>query len=153
MSRVASDVKSENPVTTSPSAQTASQPPAGMGTLKRERTDDGDVKPPKRVMARKECTVCCEDTALNQFPKLPHVNTRQHSSDVCNGCWDLHLKSEVENNGFEKIGCPQCSQLLQEPEVRKLARKSTYAEYVCSAFLSSSVRDSAMLILTLFLAT
>ena len=99
-------------------------------SLKRERTDDDDppeTKPRKRAMATKECTICCSDTFLNRFPRLPHIDAQKHSSDVCFKCWDLHLKSEVESKGFEKVGCPQCGQLLEEPEVRKLAKKTTYA--------------------------
>lgn len=97
--------------------------------VKRERTvDDADVKPRKRrSMARKECVKCCNDVVANRFPQLCHVKAQQHVSKVCFGCWDQHLKTEVENKGFEGVSCPQCSHLLQEPEVRRLARKSTYA--------------------------
>lgn len=107
--------------------------PAPARSLKRKRTkndaeESRGKRSKKRVMARKECIICCAEVTTIRFPKLHHVDAQQHTSDVCLGCWNQHLKSEVESKGFEGVGCPQCSYLLQEPEVRRLAQKSTYSE-------------------------
>lgn len=108
------------------------------GGVKRERDDDDndDVdKAPARkrvTIAPKPCIVCTEDVPKNRFPKLPHKQdgNNKHSSDVCFKCFREHLRVEVENKGHEAVSCPQCSKLLDESEVRKLASSRTYQEYV-----------------------
>ena len=91
---------------------------------------DVDIKPRKSIkLARKECTVCSDDVATNRFPKLPHVGALKHEHNTCLTCWDRHLRAEIDNGKkYDQVSCPQCDQLLQESEVRALARKSTYSE-------------------------
>jgi hypothetical protein len=105
--------------------------------VKNEYGDDAETNPdvnPYTIykITKKECAICCEDKAPNQLPKLPHVGAQKHDHNTCRKCWNSHLKTEVESKkGFDRIGCPECKQLLQKPEVRKLARKSTYSTFVC----------------------
>ena len=77
----------------------------------------------------KECTVCLEVVAETSFPVIDHAAGDKHSSDVCLGCWDQHIESEIQSKSFEGISCLQCPQKLVEDEVRRLAADSTYAEY------------------------
>jgi hypothetical protein len=77
-----------------------------------------------------ECTVCLELVATSAFPNTKHASGREHSSDVCLGCWDQHIVSEMRSKNFEVISCLHCSDRLVEEEVRRLTKESTYAEYV-----------------------
>jgi hypothetical protein len=100
--------------------------------IKRER-DDSAEPPPERKRARitrKECIICVDDVAANQFPKKPHAgDDEQHTSDVCFKCYNQHISTGVDHKGSELVRCPQCLQTLTEPEVRKLARVATYQKW------------------------
>ncbi|KAL1588033.1 hypothetical protein WHR41_03394 [Cladosporium halotolerans] len=107
---------------------------------KRRRIDDdaneNALRSVKRAIGRKECSVCAEDVARNQFPKVPHattVATEQHASNVCFKCWRQHLQAEVESKEAESLACPQCSKALDQSEVKKLASSFTYREYLDKA--------------------
>jgi len=84
---------------------------------------------------RKECAICAERVFLNQFPKDPHAfssqgDGQQHGSDVCFKCYSQHVEAEITNKGSDLVCCPQCPQILAEPEVRKLAQRcGTYQKY------------------------
>ena len=95
-----------------------------------KRTADDILENEKKKMRREECVVCCNDVAVNRFPRSPHRNSNRgkgrHDSDVCFDCWKLHLESEVTNRDHTAIGCPQCEHKLDEREIRKLASNATY---------------------------
>jgi hypothetical protein len=75
----------------------------------------------------KECTVCLDTLSKSLFPESLHAD--QHSSDVCSKCFDEHVESELDDKSYEHIGCPQCTQTLTEPEIRKLGSVETYKKY------------------------
>ncbi|KAK6437243.1 hypothetical protein LTR95_006557 [Oleoguttula sp. CCFEE 5521] len=111
---------------------TCPTPPA---TVKRKRTRnvDAEVRQQSRKRSRigvKECIVCTNETLRARIPKLPHADADQHTSDVCFTGWKLHLNGQVATKGFDNIKCPQCTHLLDDKEVRKLAKGSTYVEPV-----------------------
>lgn len=72
----------------------------------------------------KECSTCCLQKAVNQFPK--HVHTSKHASEVCFKCWEEHLKAEVNNKDTASVQCAEYDEVLGEQEVRKLAGSRTY---------------------------
>lgn len=84
------------------------------------------AKRQKRKLPRKECVTCCNDVAINRFPKLPHKSAENHERNVCFECWEQHLVSQVEGNGWEAICCPQCEEKLEGTEIKKLASIKTY---------------------------
>jgi len=108
---------------------------SGLGKRKREQEDEGQddeaVEQPEDqlIEQEKECTVCFEVVAKTAFPSIDHADGAKHSSDVCLGCWDQHIESEIQSKSFEGISCLQCPQRLVEDEVRQLAKERTYAEY------------------------
>jgi hypothetical protein len=110
----------------------------GLGKRRREQEDSSEneqdevVKPSTKKPARqnKECAVCFELVARTSFPDTTHSDHREHGSDVCLSCWNLHIESEIRSKNFEGISCLQCSHKLVEEEVRRLANENTYAEYV-----------------------
>jgi DNA-directed RNA polymerase subunit RPC12/RpoP len=114
----------------------------GLGKRKREQEDEDEdesedeedefVKPSTKKPARqiKECAVCFDLVATTSFPDTTHSGDREHGSDVCFSCWNLHIESEIRSKNFEGISCLQCSHKLVVEEVRRLASESTYAEYV-----------------------
>lgn len=98
---------------------------------KREDTDSEEVKEHKLKWRRprsyyKECLICCTEKPLNQYPRLKHAAA--HSSDVCRKCWSRHLSTQIEDKDASTVQCPQCEQILVEPEVRKLAQHDAYQQ-------------------------
>lgn len=79
-----------------------------------------------RKIKRKECVTCCNDVAINRFPKLPHKSAQKHGRDVCIGCWEQYLKSEINSKGWNSICCPLCDDVLEETEIKKLTKDDTY---------------------------
>jgi hypothetical protein len=79
-------------------------------------------------MKRKKCVTCCNEVALNRFPKLPHKKTQKHDSDVCFICWEQHLEAEIQSEGWKSVCCPLCEETLEEREIKKLAGSKTYGQ-------------------------
>lgn len=82
-------------------------------------------------LARKqeqECMICCESICIMDFPTTHHESESQylHLDEVCLKCWKVHLRTQVETKSTDQIKCAQCSVLLAEPEIRKLAESATY---------------------------
>ena len=98
--------------------------------IKREREDSTPPNPQpdrkKPKLSRKECLICTDEVVKNQYPKKPHAGHEQHTSDVCFKCYNQHIEAEIDQKGPDLVSCPQCSQTLSEPEVRKLTRVATY---------------------------
>lgn len=104
-------------------------------TSKKRKYDEADESsepstPSKRgrngKMARKECVLCCVDVLVNQYPRLPHKTANAHDRGVCLKCWEIHLVSEVSSKGWDAASCPQCTEVLSEAEMKKIASGKTY---------------------------
>jgi superfamily II helicase len=110
----------------------AATTPASSGRKRKIKEEDNDVDkvPAKKKMARKQCIVCADDVARNQFSKFPHKQDAEgrHSSDVCKKCCSEHLSHEAKNKDHEGVSCPQCSKLLEQSDVQNLASSRTYQE-------------------------
>ncbi|RMY61537.1 hypothetical protein D0863_11238 [Hortaea werneckii] len=81
----------------------------------------------------KECIICCEEYPVSSFPESPHLPNGKCHSNVCRTCFEQHLQNEVENKRWNEVGCPECSQGLNEPDMRKLALQSTYEQWLDKA--------------------
>jgi len=98
-------------------------------TKKRRFTEAEDddcmvVPPPKKQLASKECIVCCNDLAPSKFPTLRR--THKHEQGVCSDCWEKHLSSAIEVQGWDALQCLECELKLNEPMIRRLASETTY---------------------------
>ena len=81
------------------------------------------LPPPPR-----ECIICCEEHPVNSFPESPHLPNGKCENSVCHTCFEQHLQNEVENKKWNEVQCPECSQGLEEPEIRQLALQRTYEQ-------------------------
>ncbi|RMX87532.1 hypothetical protein D0868_14963 [Hortaea werneckii] len=86
------------------------------------------LPPPPR-----ECIICCEEYPVNSFPDSPHQPNGKCQSSVCRACFEQHLQNEVENKRWNEVHCPECSQGLEEPEMKRLALQSTYEQWLDKA--------------------
>lgn len=119
--------------TADPSTQANTKEPPTTPLKRRLNNDDDDTEPTapakrkrRGKLARKECSICCTDVANNQFPKLPHQGAATHDSGVCRKCWELHLLEEISSKGWDAVACPECTEVLSEAELKKIASGKTY---------------------------
>ena len=65
----------------------------------------------------RECSVCVSDLSLDDFPPKIHSGGAQHTCEVCESCWEEHLRIAVEELETDQIRCAQCDLMLSEPDV------------------------------------
>ena len=112
---------------------------------KRRQQSPGRQSKPKAVKQKplhpptRECIICCEEYPVNSFPESPHLANGNCQSSVCRTCFEQHLQNEVENKRWNEVGCPECSQGLEEPEMKRLALQSTYEQ--CALLTPNSYRQ------------
>lgn len=103
---------------------------ASKPSLKRKFETEETVFPemPHQIkrMRRKECTVCFNDLALNQFKKVRHSGKRTNCKAVCARCWTQHMDAEVGGKAWDAIGCAECDRKLEELDIKLLASKTIY---------------------------
>lgn len=111
-------------VTTSPHIATvATKRPA-----EPDGNDNNDSQPPQAKhikMERRECSICGEHTALNQFPVHPHKGVK-HRREACMDCWRSHTAAEVESKAWDAVACLQCAGVLSQEEIKTRASKATW---------------------------
>lgn len=111
------------------------QAPASSTRIRKRALETGDsaqedlvsAKKPKLDFNSRECIICCDVLEAHEFPRAFDGSAHQHQSTVCCGCFEKHLKAEIAITDWDCIRCPQCSQTLQEPDLRTLSSKETYS--------------------------
>ena len=76
----------------------------------------------------RECSVCVSDLTIDNFPPTVHSGAAQHKSEVCESCWEEHLRTAVEVLETDQIRCAQCDLILSEPDVQQLASKEVHSK-------------------------
>ncbi|GAB1736557.1 hypothetical protein NU219Hw_g8186t1 [Hortaea werneckii] len=106
---------------------------------KRRPSSPGRQSKPKAIKRKplppppRECIICCEEYPVNSFPESSHLSNGKCGNSVCRACFEQHLQNEVENKRWSEVQCPECSQGLEEPEIRQLAPQSTYEQWLDKA--------------------
>ncbi|KAK6432313.1 hypothetical protein LTR95_011515 [Oleoguttula sp. CCFEE 5521] len=98
-------------------------------TLKRKASEASyptNSQPGKRSLAsRKERIVCTEDRYQDQFPAPLQKKGHSHSMDVCYGCWNSHVESQLESKEADGLFCAQCSKVISMEDLEALITKET----------------------------
>ncbi|XTI93253.1 hypothetical protein V2W45_1430445 [Cenococcum geophilum] len=92
--------------------------------------------PPKRL-----CIICTDAKQIGKFPQGKITACCGHEPQVCSEDVQIWITSELESKGWENIRCPECRELLERSDIRKLASKKTLARYetlVTRAILSAN---------------
>lgn len=74
----------------------------------------------------KECILCAEDLATDQYPTEGLTSVCEHSSDVCLACLTRSIDTQIPDVQWDQIKCPTCSQLLSFEVVRKHASPAEF---------------------------
>ena len=80
--------------------------------------------------ATKECSSCMSRLDIQNFPSRVHAGAIQHQSEVCQSCWEENLQVAVEEQAPDRISCAECELILDESDIKELARKEVYDKYV-----------------------
>lgn len=86
---------------------------------------EAPAKAPRPKMKRTECAICARDLPNTVFPILS--NKCDHTRETCRKCWNEWLKSQIESVPADQIACTQCSRILEESDIRRLARPAAHA--------------------------
>ncbi|CZT24950.1 uncharacterized protein RCC_10679 [Ramularia collo-cygni] len=104
-------------------------PSAAAATPAQHLPPDGPPKTrQKKKTKRSECSICNRSLANSAFPKIS--DKCDHTRDTCRKCWNAWLKEQIDSVAADQIGCVQCSRILEESDIRKLARPASYAAYL-----------------------
>lgn len=74
----------------------------------------------------KECLICCEEYPSRIFPSAPHSANAKCQGNICFACYETHLDHEVNSKRWNEVKCPECTQVLQETEIKTMALDETY---------------------------
>jgi hypothetical protein len=96
-----------------------------LGPLRRLRGIKGvlDEKDPilKTSSKLKECEVCLESVAEEDFPQQKITSSCAHELTVCNNCVTRSVDTQIQEVEGDHIECPQCDQNLAYEVVKQWA--------------------------------
>ncbi|KAK3329695.1 hypothetical protein B0H66DRAFT_442615, partial [Apodospora peruviana] len=78
--------------------------------------------------ATETCSVCIEDKKMGEMP-IKVTSGCQHPSTTCKGCVQQWLQSGLESGTWDKLKCPECSEVLKHADVKRYASNDTFARY------------------------
>ena len=74
----------------------------------------------------RECSICTDHVEHDLFPAIIHTGAAEHKSDICFSCWDQHVISNIDDTPYDRLHCPECAVMLQEPDIKRLASNATH---------------------------
>jgi len=99
------------------------------------RLDENDLilKTPSKL---KECEVCLDSVAEEDFPQQKITSSCDHKLTVCNNCMTRSVDTQIEEVELDQITCPQCDRLLPYEGVKQWASPRVFERYDthCSKF-------------------
>ncbi|EME40887.1 hypothetical protein DOTSEDRAFT_74442 [Dothistroma septosporum NZE10] len=90
---------------------------------------------------RTECITCQRKVQTASLPRVPKASGCTHERQTCRKCWHEWLKSQVASASANKISCIQCSNILVQSDIQKLATVSTYKAYEDASLKSVLSQD------------
>jgi phage FluMu protein Com len=77
----------------------------------------------------KECVVCGDKRPFDRFPESI-TTTCTHNVNTCRKCLRKWIKTALASNGWDKIKCPECKELLQHADMHVNASSKQFQKYV-----------------------
>lgn len=76
------------------------------------------------AMKRTDCTICARQLGTSAFPILsPKCD---HKRETCRKCWNEWLQSQIGTVPADHIACTQCTRILDQSDIKRLARPAAY---------------------------
>ncbi|KAK4152453.1 hypothetical protein C8A00DRAFT_34869 [Chaetomidium leptoderma] len=74
------------------------------------------------------CSTCVEDKMLSEMPS--NITPRcKHRPSVCKDCLQYWLQSRIEAGTWDRLKCPDCSELLEWQDIKRHAVAETFIRY------------------------
>jgi len=73
----------------------------------------------------RDCVVCGQGKSLESFSTGVTKSCR-HENTTCRRCLATWTATQMETQGWNKIKCPECPQLLHREDMKRAARKEVY---------------------------
>lgn len=82
------------------------------------------------VALQSTCSICLEDRARNDFPKVGITSSCAHPlTDICNECIRRFISSELSQRGTAALSCPICRQRMSHHDVYRSAAREDFDRY------------------------
>ena len=73
--------------------------------------------------------VCGDEFSIHEFKSRPFTSACSHKVNTCNTCLGHWLDESLNNRGYDKISCPECSNLLQHADLKFCATTEQFNRY------------------------
>ncbi|KAK0733426.1 hypothetical protein B0T26DRAFT_624713, partial [Lasiosphaeria miniovina] len=74
------------------------------------------------------CSICIEDKSISELPVKVTAECT-HKPTACKDCLKQWLASGLESGTWDRLKCPDCSQVLAHGEVKRFASGETFVRY------------------------
>lgn len=84
---------------------------------------------PKPKPQKYDCTTCGRNLAASSFPDHLATDNCKHYINTCKVCTKTYLAVQLDNTTYDKLACPECTEVMQNEDVKRMASKEVYARY------------------------
>jgi hypothetical protein len=84
----------------------------------------------KDKVEKRSCMICIDELYPLEFPAKPATVFCEHPVNVCTKCLTQWLGEQLQNKGYAKISCPECSRQLLHEDMRRIADVDLFERYV-----------------------
>jgi hypothetical protein len=83
---------------------------------------------PWTVETTKQCSICIDDKPRSE---MPAQNTPRctHQPTACKECLEEWLRSSIERGAWDRLQCPDCSEVLDWQDVKRHASEAAFNRY------------------------
>ncbi|ETS88075.1 hypothetical protein PFICI_01903 [Pestalotiopsis fici W106-1] len=81
------------------------------------------------------CVVCSDDKRVSEMPSCI-TSSCEHEPNTCKECIGQWIASSMETVAWDRLRCPECSQLLRFEDVQAFAGKETFDRFVWRKYVA-----------------
>ncbi|KAK3394654.1 hypothetical protein B0H63DRAFT_53930 [Podospora didyma] len=80
------------------------------------------------LAATETCSACIEDKKLSELP-IKITAACSHKATICKDCLKQWLESGLQSGTWDRLKCPDCSEVLRFEDVKRYASSEIFARY------------------------
>lgn len=82
----------------------------------------------RKKSTRRDCATCGRTLSTSSYPKYI-TETCEHSVTTCKACLKTWFAAQLDTTTYDKISCPECSEIFQNADVEKHAAKGVFERF------------------------
>lgn len=91
-----------------------------------------------------QCTTCEHECPEEErFPSVPQACAETHEAETCLTCWQQWLEVQVGSQSYDQISCVQCSNKLNQLDIKRLATTAIFEQYLDAEAKSALATDDS----------